>query len=293
MSQMNFTVIDVETANADRASICQVGTAHFVGGRLREMWGTLVNPESGFDQQNVAVHGIDESAVRQAPTFRQIADEVWSRLANTIVVSHALFDRMALQQACDRHAIPFPDPPWLDATRVVRRAWPELSRRGYGLANITAKLGISFNHHDATEDARAAGEVLIKACEIAQCTVADWMHRATKPMAADMPIARKGNPEGPLCGEVIVFTGAMTMSRRQAASLAAEAGCIVATSVNRRTTALVVGNQDAQQFSGELKSAKHCRAEELIERGHPIRILGESAFLALIGLRRPSRRSRR
>jgi DNA polymerase-3 subunit epsilon len=42
---MNFVAVDVETANPDFASICQIGIARFEGGKLTEEWSTLVNPD--------------------------------------------------------------------------------------------------------------------------------------------------------------------------------------------------------------------------------------------------------
>ena len=48
----NFTAIDVETANADMASICQIGVAKYVDGELTEEWSTLVDPEDYFDYVN-------------------------------------------------------------------------------------------------------------------------------------------------------------------------------------------------------------------------------------------------
>jgi DNA polymerase-3 subunit epsilon len=42
---MQFVAIDVETANPNMGSICQVGLARFVNGQLAEEWCTLVDPE--------------------------------------------------------------------------------------------------------------------------------------------------------------------------------------------------------------------------------------------------------
>jgi DNA polymerase-3 subunit epsilon len=42
---MEFIAIDVETANADMASICQIGIARFKGGALAEEWKTYVDPQ--------------------------------------------------------------------------------------------------------------------------------------------------------------------------------------------------------------------------------------------------------
>jgi DNA polymerase III subunit epsilon len=87
-----------------------------------------------------------------------------------------------------------------------------------------------------------------------------------------------------MAGETIVFTGSLSMLRRDAADLAAEAGCDVADSVTRVTTILVVGDQDIRtRAMGHVKSSKHLKAEQMIAKGSPIRILGESDFQQMVG----------
>jgi len=81
-----------------------------------------------------------------------------------------------------------------------------------------------------------------------------------------------------------VFTGALQISRKDAADLAARVGCHVAPGVTKKTTLLVVGDQDVKKLSGHAKSSKHRKAEELIEKGVPIRILRETDFKQLIKL---------
>jgi DNA polymerase-3 subunit epsilon len=49
---MNFVAIDVETANADMASICQIGLAKVENGTLSEEWKTYVDPDDYFDGIN-------------------------------------------------------------------------------------------------------------------------------------------------------------------------------------------------------------------------------------------------
>ncbi|MBI2323306.1 MAG: hypothetical protein HYU88_14710 [Chloroflexi bacterium] len=93
-----------------------------------------------------------------------------------------------------------------------------------------------------------------------------------------------GNPEGPLFREVVVFTGALTMSRKEAARMAAHAGCEVVASVQKTTSLLIVGDQDIRKLGGHEKSAKQRKAEGLIEKGQAIRILGESDFRRLVAI---------
>jgi DNA polymerase-3 subunit epsilon len=95
-------------------------------------------------------------------------------------------------------------------------------------------------------------------------------------------LKRDGNPDGPLFGETVVFTGTLSLRKSQMADLAAEAGCGVTNAVTRATTLVVVGNQDIRQLAGHDKSSKHRKAEALQDMGHTIRILSESDFRRLV-----------
>ena len=53
---MEFVAIDVETANADMASICQIGLAKYKDGVLLKEWTSLINPEDYFDFINIGIH---------------------------------------------------------------------------------------------------------------------------------------------------------------------------------------------------------------------------------------------
>jgi len=73
------------------------------------------------------------------------------------------------------------------------------------------------------------------------------------------------------------------MSRVEAATFAASAEITVQTSISKKVTLLVVGDQDMTLLAGHAKSTKHRRAEELMEQGHEIKIVGESEFMTLVG----------
>lgn len=284
---MNFVVIDVETANPDFSSICQVGIAEFRDGKLCELWESLVNPEDYFDEMNIAVHGIEEHMVRQAPKWSAVHAQLAPWLQNRIVASHTAFDRAALTRACSKNGVQPHESRWLDTAKVVRRAWPEFSQKGYGLANVTKHFGIEFQHHNAKEDARAAGEILLRAVAATGLGVEQWLERAAQPIYPldSASITRDANADGPLFGEKLVFTGALSMPRREAADAASTAGCEVEAGVTKHTTILVVGDQDIHRLSGHEKSSKHRKAEDLMTKGQQIRIVGESDFQRLLGLR--------
>jgi DNA polymerase-3 subunit epsilon len=207
-----------------------------------------------------------------------VYEKISQILQGKVVVSHTAFDRSALRQVCDKYGLPEIGCRWLDSARVTRKAWPQFAQRGYGLGNITSHLGIEFKHHDAGEDARAAGMVLLKAIEETGIDLDGWFAHLKRPP----DVRRDGHLGGPLSGEVIVFTGALSVPRRQAANIADAAGGAVGQSVTRKTTMLVVGSQDLERLAGHKKSAKHRKAEDLILKGQPIRILGEDDFVDLI-----------
>lgn len=284
---MKFVAIDVETANADMGSICQIGLATFVDGLLAEEWSTLVDPEDSFDDVNISIHGIEPGMVKGQPKLPQIADHLRSTLESTVCVCHTHFDRLALSRSFDRYKLRPISTTWLDSARVVRRTWRDLAWRGYGLASVCSRIGYEFNHHDALEDAKAAGFVLIAAMRESKQDLDQWRSRVNQPIdpersSSGSAVQRVGNPEGDLFGEVLVFTGALELPRSEAANLAASVGCQVAANVTKKTTILVVGDQDVTKLAGHEKSSKHRKAEQLVAEGHRIRIIRESDFKLLV-----------
>ena len=286
---MRFIAFDVETANADLSSICQIGLAYFEDGQCVEKWETLINPEDVFVPINVGKHGITQDTVKDAPRFTDVAQEFRRRLTDSVIVTHTKFDLAAVRSVFSKHRLKSPEFKWIDTARVVRHVWDEFSIRGYGLASVTAKLGIKFKHHCAVEDAKAAGEILVHAIRHSGLALDHWIcdsfcepnytkRPGKRTYDARESVKRDGNPVGAMFGEVLVFTGQLSVSRNEAADVAAAAGCCVEASVTKRTTILVVGDQDVRLLAGKDKSSKHIRAEQLITNGQPIRILRESDF---------------
>lgn len=284
---MEFVAIDVETANADMASICQIGLAKYRDGNLVDEWSSLIDPEDYFDFINIDIHGITEEDVAGAPKFPDVLQNLSNYLSGGICVSHTHFDRVSVGRAINKYSLSQIDTVWLDSARVARRAWEDCAWSGYGLSNVCKIIGYEFKHHDALEDAKASGRVLLAAIEKTGLDLDAWLKRVSQPIdpsssSSGAAIKRDGNPEGELYGETLVFTGALEIPRREAADLAASIGCTVASGVTKKTTLLVVGDQDITKLSGKSKSSKHLKAEELVAKGHRIRIIKESDFKELV-----------
>ncbi len=278
---MDFVAIDVETANSNMDSICQVGVVRFENGNEVAAESALIDPQTWFDPMNVSIHGIDDSIVAGADNFelRHSWLDDWAR--DSVLVCHTHFDRIALSRACARHSKPELACNWLDSARVARRTWEQFAKRGYGLANLAAHFGIEFEHHDALHDARTAGLILVRALSDSQLSLEEIMLKSSRSAGSSQSIKRIGDGDGALAGENVVFTGALLIPRKEAADRAAEAGADVGPSVTKKTSIVVVGDQDIDRLAGKKKSSKHIKAEKLIEAGQPIKIIGETDFMAL------------
>ncbi|WP_348767365.1 exonuclease domain-containing protein [uncultured Salinisphaera sp.] len=178
----DFIAIDVETANHDAGSICQIGFATFADGVLVDNWSWLINPQTWFSTHNIGIHGIRAADVAAAPSWPEVHAEIAALLTGRIVVSHTAFDVTATARACARYDLPLLGAYWLDSARVARRAFARFARRGWGLASLSEYLAIEFDHHDAGEDARAAGLVVLAAVEASGRSVADWLTDAHRPL---------------------------------------------------------------------------------------------------------------
>ena len=177
MRNLTFSAIDVETANSDPSSICQIGIVSVRNGLIKGQMSLLINPETAFNDFNVRLHGIDHIAVQDSKTLPLLESQLRRLLDETVLVSHTGFDRRAMDGAMERYGLRPIRARWLDSARIARRAWPEKYRRRWSLSLIAGDLGIDFRHHDAAEDARAAGEIVLRASRHTGVDIDGWLER--------------------------------------------------------------------------------------------------------------------
>lgn len=280
---MDFVAIDVETANNDIASICQIGIASYANGELVSEWSSLINPQGEFNPFNIRIHGIQPQDVKNAPTFEQAYPEFSQLLANQYVVSHTFFDKTAIENSIQKYFLQSLDYKWLDSVKIARKTWGHIPLAGYGLANVCQFIGFKFNHHDALEDAKACGAIMSAALLDTDTKPIDWYDPNPKPKSkarkTKKPDFPSPNPQGTLIGHTIVFTGKLSVTRNAAAKQAAYMGCIISKSIQWHTNYLVIGDSLKNAVG---KSSKHRQAEAFNEKGHKIRILSEQEFQALV-----------
>lgn len=283
---MDFVAIDIETANPDQSSICAVGLVTFRGGEVADERHMFVDPEDEFSPHHTRLHGIGPEHVAGAPTVSEVLAGIGEAHGSAILVHHGPFDRTAFRRAFARHGHPPWPCRWLDNLLVARRTWFEHAGvGGYSLPFLARHCGIPLaNHHDPLDDARAAGLLLLRASAETGRTLDDWLTRVAQPIGR--PPAGLA-PEAQvlaevLAGEVIVFTGKLSVERKDAERAARVAGFGVGDNVTASTTILVVGDQDVRRLAGKAISSKQAKAEALVAKGQSIRIVTESDFRDLI-----------
>ena len=172
---MRFYALDVETANHDHSSICQIGIGVFEDHNLVDTWKSYIDPETSFNWYNIKVHGITNDLVCGAPKIVDVYSFLKSQLDNNIVVHHTSYDRIAFEKVYRKYNLEPLNILWLDSSMVARRTWKEFSTSGYNLANIASLLGIEFQHHDALEDAITAGKIVIEASKKSNLRLEEWI----------------------------------------------------------------------------------------------------------------------
>ena len=302
MQGWDFTAVDVETANDDMASICQVGIAKFRSGELFSSRSWLVNPGDFFEDINSSIHGITPEMVANAPTFEELAEELSSELRDQLVLHHTHFDRAALRKAFGRTRTHLPACHWLDTACVARRTWNEFAHRGYGLASLCEFIDFEFRHHDALEDARACAAVFIAACRQSGLQPSAWLDKVRESLGDRLPRLpgpRPGSfapaPEGPFLGQTVCVTGTfLALKQKEIWALASAAGATIKNNVTRDVTILIVG--EADRLDARLaERRKFTQAEAQVKAGYPVCLMREEDFLTAVGYvaaRRPQKKKK-
>lgn len=279
LPDMDFVVIDVETACGRASSICQIGIVGFAGGQEVLAWESLVDPQDAFAPFNTRLHGIGPAQVLGKPRFPQLYGALTAHLGGRVTVAHSNFDQGALGAACRVAGLPMIRSRWLDSVQVARHAWPELPSHRLNL--LAEHLGLEHHHHDALSDARVAGWVIVKASERMGLDLAGWMAAPWRgaPRRPSRSAAPAPAGAGPLFGQRVALLGQPRDG--PLAQMIAAAGGRVVTSVGARTNLLAVaGNRPFDE--GLERSAIYRRAETMVALGQAIRIVGERELSAMI-----------
>lgn len=173
-ADLPWAVIDFETTGFDENQdrVVEVGVVCFQAGAVTARHNFLIQPGMLIPESAIAVHGITDAMVADAPRFEQIAHELRAALMGHLPVAYnALFDRKFMHMEMRRAGVASDLPPavdpgvtWLDPLVWVRELMAE--EKSKRLGDICERLGIPLNDaHRAWADAEATGLVLTKLVE--------------------------------------------------------------------------------------------------------------------------------
>ena len=164
-----FAAIDFETANRQPNSACQLGIVVVEDWKIVAQYEWMIRPpRMFFSPLCMRVHGITPRDCINEPGWDAIWQQAAPILNELLLLGHNVgFDASVLLNCCLHYDIA-PPRNELQCTRLIsKRAWPDKS--GHGLAAVAERLGISFRHHNALEDARASALIAIHAAQRIDC----------------------------------------------------------------------------------------------------------------------------
>lgn len=147
--------LDLETtgATATYDRITEVGLIEANNGEFVREWSTLVNPGISIPPMIQSLTGISNEMVASAPSFEEIARELWLALEGRVLVAHnARFDYGFLKNEFRRLGKSF-SAPVLCTVKLSRKLFPQFQR--HNLDSLMSRHDIRCDaRHRALGDAR-------------------------------------------------------------------------------------------------------------------------------------------
>ena len=166
LSELPAVALDTETTGLDPNNdhVISIGAVRLHGARLyrSQTLNMLVNPGRSIPNRTIAIHGISNAMVSDAPPFDQIADRVLDHTSGLVLIGHYIdFDVAILRselQRCGREWRPTAS---LDVMLLYAGLFPD--RHAIRLDDIAAALDVPvIGRHSALGDALTTGEVFVR-----------------------------------------------------------------------------------------------------------------------------------
>jgi DNA polymerase-3 subunit epsilon len=161
LDQVPLVFLDTETTGltprfGDR--VVEIALARFRGEAMENFFTTLVNPERSISPGAARIHGITDRDVRDAPRFRDIAEQVMVELEGAVIVAHnAPFDLGFIVNEFSLARVTPPGNFVLDTLTLLRRHFRFASN---SLPLVAASLGLApASSHRALADVLTTREV--------------------------------------------------------------------------------------------------------------------------------------
>lgn len=155
-----YAIVDIETTGGYAANhrITEVAVFLHDGMQITDTYHTLINPGRAIPYYITGLTGISTEMVLDAPTFEDIAEDLYNLLEGKIFVAHnAQFDYSFLKREFELAGVTW-QAKKLCTVRLSRKIIPGL--RSYNLGSLAESLGIEIeNRHRASGDAHATVKI--------------------------------------------------------------------------------------------------------------------------------------
>lgn len=124
----------------------------------------LVNPERSIPAGAIAVHGITDDKVKDAPKFAEIVDELTAFIGDAPIIAHnAQFDRNFIDFEYGRSGRPLIDGSrWIDTLQLAQKRFPGMANSLDALCKRFKVSLVERTLHGALIDARLLAEVYLE-----------------------------------------------------------------------------------------------------------------------------------
>ena len=98
-------VLDTETTGLDytKERMVEFAAVRLENGVIKDSFETLINPEQHIRKSSIAVHGITEEMVQDAPTEAEVMPKILEFIGDYPIVAHnAIFDYSYINEAAKR-----------------------------------------------------------------------------------------------------------------------------------------------------------------------------------------------
>jgi DNA polymerase-3 subunit epsilon len=159
----HLVVIDTETTGMSPHlghALIEIARVDIVDGSLGESWSSLVQPGRSIPADAVAVHGITDAMMAEAPPVETVAAELARACAGAFLVFHnAAFDLPFLQALMKKAGLPPLYHPVLDTFGLARGL---LKGQSHALKTLATQFGLQVEaSHRALGDALSTARLFL------------------------------------------------------------------------------------------------------------------------------------
>lgn len=288
----NYVVVDLETTgcNPQQDAIIEISAIRYLDGKEAGRFDQLVSIDFPIPAFVSMLTGITDEMLAGKPNIYDVLPAFAEFIGDDILIGHniAAFDSCFLARAYREYLNRELANSCVDTLRLSKKINPSFPR--HSLENLALHYNVSYRGaHRGLRDC-----LITNACyqhmrdEVFQtCGEEAFIRQATQKARIDvhsiLPEEAITDESHPFYQKVLVFTGALSLTRQEAMQLSVNVGAIVKTSVTTKTSYLIVGGQDLARVGDDGMSTKEEKAHALNSSGKAnIKIISENEFMDLV-----------